>query len=339
MGQRMGGWQTDSGRPHIVVTGNSVMDLLYRVRSLPKWSGAVPASDVTVLPGGKGYNQALAAARLNARVHLLSAAGEDQWGMQLKESLIAKGVDVSHFLLRKDAVTSPVAVLVGPGGETSFIGWKQPPLLQLRDADIEAARPVVNGADILMATLEVRPSALLQLFQIAAESGVTVMLNPGPTPDLADLPEIAKLLPYVDVLVPNREEASLLAHGVGLGEPGSAEELAAALHRTGIPVVCVTDGGRGCAVASEEGVFRLSGISSRVRDTTGASDAFCSALAVRMVAGADLQAAASYANAAGALTVRTVGSSSALPDDRSIQHLMSASESTSVETAPGDLDE
>lgn len=339
MGQRRGGWPTDGGRPDIVVTGNSVMDLLYRVRSLPKWSGAVPASDVTVLPGGKGFNQALAAARLNARVHLLSAAGQDQWGMQLKESLIAKGVDVSHFLLRQGAVTSPVAVLVGPGGETSFIGWKQPPLLQLRDADIEAARPVVNGADILMATLEIRPSSLLQLFQIAAESGVTVMLNPGPTPDLADLPEIGKLLPYVDVLVPNREEASLLAHGAGLGEPGSAEELAAALHGTGIPVVCVTDAGRGCAVASGEGTFRLPGFPSRVRDTTGASDAFCSALAVSMVAGAGLQAAASYANAAGALTVRTVGSSSALPDDRSIQQLMSASESASVETGPGDLDE
>lgn len=339
MGQRRGGWRTDAGRPDIVVTGNSVMDLLYRVRSLPKWSGAVPASDVTVLPGGKGFNQALAAARLNARVHLLSAAGQDQWGMQLKELLIVKGVDVSHFLLRAGAVTSPVAVLVGPGGETSFIGWKQPPLLQLRDVDIEAARPIVNGADILMATLEIRPSALLQLFQIAAGSGVTVMLNPGPTPDVADLPEIGKLLPYVDVLVPNREEASLLAHGTGLGEPGSAEELAAALHGTGIPVVCVTDASRGCAVASGEGTFRLPGFPSRVRDTVGASDAFCSALAVSMVAGAGLRAAASYANAAGALTVRTVGSTSSLPDDRSIQQLMSASESASVEMSLGDLDE
>ncbi|GBQ04235.1 hypothetical protein SSP531S_57270 [Streptomyces spongiicola] len=339
MGQRMGEWQTDADRPDIVVTGNSVMDLLYRVRSLPKWSGAVPASDVAVLPGGKGFNQALAAARLDARVHLLSAAGQDPWGTQLRESLIAQGVDVSHLLLREGAVTSPVAVLVGPGGETSFIGWKQPPLLRLRDADIEAARPVVNGADMLMATLEIHPAALLRLFRIAAESGVPVMLNPGPAPDPADLPEICELLPYVDVLVPNREEASLLAHGVGPGEPGSAEELAEALHGNGIRVVCVTDADRGCAVASREGTFRSPGFPSRVRDTNGASDAFCSALAVSMVAGAGLRAAASYANAAGALTVRTVGSSSALPDHRSIRQLISASESASVETGRGDLDE
>ncbi|GGW93595.1 PfkB family carbohydrate kinase [Streptomyces lomondensis] len=339
MVQQTDEWRADAPRPDIVVTGNSVMDLLYRVRSLPKWSGAVPASDVTVLPGGKGFNQALAAARLGARVHLLSAAGQDQWGMRLKESLADEGVDVSHFMLREGAPTSPVAVLVGPGGETAFVGWKQPPPLQLRDTDIEVARPVVSGADILMATLEIRPAALLQLFQIAAESGVTVMLNPGPTPDLADLPEVGKLLPYVDVLVPNREEASLLAHGAGLGEPSGAEELAAALHGTGIPVVCVTDAGSGCAVASAEGTFRSPGFPSRVRDATGASDAFCSALAVSRAAGAGLRAAAAYANAAGALTVRTVGSSSALPDDRDIQRVLSASTSEPLTQRPGTPDE
>ncbi|MGA5322106.1 PfkB family carbohydrate kinase [Streptomyces seoulensis] len=339
MVQRSGGRKADAGRPDIVVTGNAVIDLLYRVRSLPQWSEAVPASDVTVLPGGKGLNQAIAAARLGARVHFLGAAGQDPWGARLMETLAGSGVDVSHFALREGAPTSPVAVLVAPDGATAFVGWKQPPPLRLRDTDIEAVRPVIARADVLMATLEIGPAILLRLFQIAAESGVGVMFNPGPTPGPADLPEVGKLLPYVDVLVPNMEEAALLARGAGLGRPESAEELAAALHGTGIPVVCVTDAGRGCAVASAEGTFRSPGFPSPVRDTTGASDAFCSALAVRRAAGASLRTAAAYANAAGALTVRTVGSSSGLPDDRAIQRVLAESKNGPGRQAQGSADE
>jgi ribokinase len=301
--------------PRVVVVGSANMDLVISTPRLPRPGETVLGDDLRTVPGGKGANQAVAAARAGAHCAFVGAVGTDPFGAELRESLAAAGVDVQG--LRTTAGASGLAVvavdaagenliIVTPGANTS--------LGELTDDD----RRAVAAADVVLLQLEVPLPTVLLAARWAHRAGTTVVLNAAPARSLPPA-----LLDVVDVLVVNEHEAATVA-GTSPGEPAA---LLAALVEL-VPRVVLTLGARGVAYADRQGVRRDVPAPPVVAvDTTAAGDAFAGAFAVRLAErrGAPESDAVTdalrWACAAGALCVQRPGASSGLPDRADIEAL------------------
>ncbi|MFF0319158.1 ribokinase [Nonomuraea angiospora] len=293
------------GEHDVVVVGSANADLVVQVERHPAPGETVLGSELAVHPGGKGANQAVAAARLGARVALLGRVGADGHGRLLRESLERDGVDLGH--LRDTAAASGIAMIaVGPRGDNSII-VAPGANARLTEGDVLDAAPLLRSAPVVSLQLEIPLPAVLAAARLARRA----VLNLSPA-----LPVPDELLALCDPLVVNEHEAALL-----LGAPGEPERQARELLALGPRSVVITLGADG-AVVAEDGVVQAVP-SPRVAavDTTGAGDAFTGALAWRLAAGEPLTEAAAFAARVGAAAVRRPGAQDSYPTMAEVEEL------------------
>lgn len=294
----------------VLVVGSANADLTVRVDRRPGAGETVLGTDLVESAGGKGANQAAAAARLGARTALLAKVGDDAFGELLLDGQRAAGTDVRHVRVEKGARTGTAMIVVGPDGDNTIV-VSPGANARLSPADVTAAREVVAASAVVSLQLEIPPETVRAAVAVARETGARVVLNPSPTP--AEL--APELLAAADPLVVNEHEARQLSGLAG----GGPEEWARALRERGARSVVVTLGGDGALVlaagpAADEAVT-VPGVRVAAVDTTGAGDAFTGALAARLARGASLAGAARYAVRVGAASVTRPGAQPSYPTE------------------------
>lgn len=289
----------------IAVFGSASMDLVVRVARAPRLGETVAGSRFLTVPGGKGANQAIAAARAGAEVRMLGAVGQDGYGDEAVRTLAASGVDTAR-VRRVPGPTGTAHITVTDEGANAIVvvAGANAALTGLEDADHTA----LTGSDLLLLQLEVPVPGVMAAARAAHRSGARVVLTPAPVVDLGD-----GLLDSVDLLVPNEHEAAELT---GASDPEVA--LAALLER--VPEVVVTLGEHGCLYGAWDGTrIRVPGVPAEVVDTTAAGDTFVGALAVALAEGQPIETALGWANAAAALSVGRLGASTSMPQRAEIE--------------------
>ncbi|HET7738978.1 MAG TPA: ribokinase [Tepidiformaceae bacterium] len=297
----------------IVVLGSCVVDVGMRVSRLPEPGETLFAEGAQVTLGGKGYNQAVAAARLGAEVTMLGKVGADEFGIQLLDGLTAEGVDTRFVPQDSRAATGLAVPLIFPDGSNRIISAPGANMLVTSD-EVAGAASAIRAADLLLLQFEVATAANLRAATIARAAGVPVILNPAPAAALP--PELAALISY---LIPNEVEAAFL-----LQRPSLPGEAAGALFKPPLVAVIVTAGESGVVVADRDGAWELAAHEVDALDTVGAGDAFCGAFAVALAEGNDLRAAVTFANAAAAINVTRRGASAGLPTRPEVEALLAA---------------
>lgn len=285
--------------PRIAVLGSVNMDLVAYVGQVPGSGETVTGTDFRQVPGGKGANQAVAAARAGARTTFLGAVGDDPFGQQLRQSLVGSGIDVRG--VRTAPGVSGIAHIVVDGkGANSII--VVPGANGTVESASEADAELIEGADALLLQLELPMPAVVSAARTGRELGVPVHLTPAPA---RELPQ--ELLENVDVLVPNEHEAAALT-----GEVDPDKALAALLEQ--VPEVLVTLGSEG-SLYGARGVDPVWVPARPVDavDTTAAGDTFCGSFAVARAEGRTPEDAMRFAAAASALSVQRHGASSSMP--------------------------
>lgn len=284
------------------MVGSLNQDITVRVPHHPRPGETVLGFGHAMAPGGKGANQAVAAARMGQAVAMVGAVGGDSYGDQLRTGLEAEGIDVSH-VKRKTGVTTGLALIaLDEEGENSIV--VSPGANSTVSAeDVKAAGSLLASADVTLLQLEIPVAAVAAA---AERAGGIVILNPAPA-----IPLPASLLAKVDVLVPNRTELGMLAERDSPFTP--QEVLAAALELRGPQAIVVTLGADGAALIQGEGVEVLPAPMVQPVDTVGAGDAFCGALADGLARGMPLTEAVRRGIHAGAIAATREGAQPSLP--------------------------
>ncbi|WP_075890433.1 ribokinase [Actinomyces provencensis] len=284
----------------VSVVGSLNADLTVRTHRLPSPGETVAGGPLQVLPGGKSANQAVAAALLGARVSMVGAIGTDANGTMLLESLRDAGVDTSR-VQRLDVATGTALISVDDRGENTII-ISAGANAHLTPAMVHDAAATLMDTRALGLCLEVDLATIERAARIAADAGVTVVLNPSPAPDV--LP--ASLLGLTDVLIVNEHELEALV-GDGVGSHGNWAHRAAVLSGYGIDRTVVTLGPRGSLVLEDAVATPIAPFPARVVDTTGAGDAFTGTLLAALASGVDLVPAAHLASLVSAHSTTSVG--------------------------------
>jgi ribokinase len=287
-------------QPRVVVVGSINTDLVVAVERLPAPGETVSGGTFARHGGGKGANQAVAAARLGASVAIVGAVGDDEFGSQALEELVSEGVDVGA-VARLDGVVSGVAAIVVDASGENQIAVASGANARVEPSQVTAALRLDAPPGVVLLTHEIPDGALSAAASAAARAGWTLILNPAPAREIA-----AAVLDAGPLLTPNASEAERLT---GESDPEAA---ARALHaRTGAPVL-VTLGARG-ALLLDDGASPLPAPTVDAIDTTGAGDTVNGALAAELARGRSLAEAASFALAAAALSTRAPGARGGMP--------------------------
>ncbi|MFM8704623.1 MAG: ribokinase [Planctomycetia bacterium] len=290
----------------IVVVGSANTDLVVRVPALPRPGETVIGGTFVSVGGGKGANQAVAAARSGGSTTLIAKLGADAMGDAAVAAFAAEGIDTT-FISRDLATASGVAfILVDDRGENS-IAVASGANDRLLPADIDRAHDAIRAADMLLVQLEIPLDTVRHAVAVAHAAGVPVILNPAPARPLH-----AGLLAQVAILTPNETEAELLTRLAVTDEP-SAAVAAGRLIAAGPRSVVITLGRRGAVVAAAAAPAPVAGHDVAALDTVAAGDVFNGCLAVALAEGKSLVEAAAFANAAAAIAVTRHGAQASAP--------------------------
>jgi ribokinase len=302
---------------NIVVVGSLNADLVQRVERFPRPGETVTGSDLTIVPGGKGANQAYAAALLGGQVEMVGRVGSDPFGPMLVESLAATGAGTSKIRISA-ASTGTAAILVLPNGQNVIVispGANG----KLTPQDISQSLDRLEPGAILLAQMEVPLETTRLALEIARKHRATTILDPAPAQRLS--PEILGL---VDFLTPNQTEAALLLDTtLEIESYEEAENAARKLLASGPSTVIVKLGALGVVIANNTGCQRVPGFPVQAVDSTAAGDTWNGGFAVALAEGKEIAAAAKFANAAGAISVTRSGAQSSIPRRAEVDRLLS----------------
>jgi ribokinase len=298
-------------RPKIVVVGSANTDMMVRSEHLPARGETVLGEKFVMTAGGKGANQAVAAARLGAEVTFVARLGHDMFGDRSLAGYQAEGIN-TDYIVRDDEEASGVALIVVDEAAENIITVAPGANGRLSAEDVRAAERAIAEADGVLLQLEVPLEAVRTAIELARRHRVRVILNPAPARALPD-----DVLRGIDVLTPNENEAAKL-----IGE--QVDSALEALIARGPGSVVMTRGAAGCEVISDEMRQHVPGFRVEAVDTTGAGDCFNGALAVALARGLKMIDAARYANAAAALAVTRFGAQVAMPTDEEVREFLQA---------------
>jgi ribokinase len=308
----------------VVVVGSLNMDFVVAVDRLPAPGETVLGRDFQMIPGGKGANQACAAAKLatnSLQVRMLGRVGNDTFGDHLKASLSAAGVDVATVNASRSHPTGVALITVDASGQNSIVvapGANH----ALIASDAEAMRSVFRGTSLVLFQLESPLDTVAAALKIAREQGARTILDPAPA-----LPLSAELLANVDILTPNETEASRLLdlppRRVAVCD---APALARSLRECGPSAVVLKLGDQGCFYSDAQAEVYCPAFSVAARDATAAGDVFNAAFAVALAEDRPIPEALRFANAAAAISVTRIGAQASVPTRAEVDQLL-ASES------------
>ena len=288
--------------PRLVVVGSSNTDLVLDCPQLPKPGETLLGGEFRRFAGGKGANQAVAAARAGAKVSFIGARGVDEFGKTALVGLRKEGISVKHFLVKEGAASGVALILLGGKSKENIIGVAKSANDLLTTADLEAAGSAFHDAGTVLAQLETPLATILRAAELAGEHGVPFILNPAPA---RVLPEA--LLKKVHTLTPNEHEVGIIAR------EGNVEKAAEKLLKKGVQNVVVTLGAKGALWVNQAGKQYFKAPRVKAVDTVGAGDCFSGWLAVGIAEGLAMPEAIERAIAAAAIAVTRAGAQGGMP--------------------------
>jgi ribokinase len=303
--------------PQIVVVGSSNTDMVVQVPRIPAPGETVLGGQFVMVPGGKGANQAVAAARLGAQVTFVARLGPDAFAEGSLQNFAAAGIDTSFIVRDAEAASGVALIFVDAGGENA-IAVAPGANARLAPEDVDRAEAAIARADVVLLQLEMPIDTVAHAIAVAKRHGRRVILNPAPA---QSVPE--GLLGQVDILTPNETEAAMLLGDSIAGLAGIAPT-AEALLAQGVGIVVVTLGKEGVFVVERGGSYHVPGRRVTAVDTTAAGDTFSGALAVAWAEGRDVRAAVEWATAAAALSVTRRGAQSSLPTRAEVEAFLNS---------------
>jgi ribokinase len=290
----------------IVVIGSTNTDMVIKTTKLPKPGETILGGDFFMNPGGKGANQAVAAARLNGNVTLVAKTGEDVFGRQAKSLFQAENLNTDYLFSDPDAPSGIALITVDDHAENCIV-VAPGANAQLSVEDIDLATAAILNAEIVLMQLEIPLETVIYAAGIASRAGKKVILNPAPAQKLP-----AELLKMLFMITPNETEAELLT-GVQVIDLKSAEKAAGILLSQGVEVVVLTLGSKGALLVTGDTCELIPGYQVEAVDTTAAGDCFNGALVVALAEGAGLTKAIAFANKAASISVTRMGAQASAP--------------------------
>jgi ribokinase len=300
----------------IVVVGSSNTDMILKLKRIPKPGETILGGKFITAAGGKGANQAVAAAKAGGDVTFVARVGQDMFGEQAIAGFQQHGINVEY--VQKDKSPSGVALIfVADDGENS-IGVGSGANGNLAPADVRKAKAAIAEASVVVMQLETPLETVQEAAELADAKGTLVILNPAPAQSLPD-----GLLKKISILTPNESEAELLT-GIKVTDEGSCARAAGVLLRKRVKTVIITLGSRGAFVATSESKELVPGFKVKPVDTTAAGDTFNGALAVALAEGLPMRDAVRLANAAAAISVTRMGAQPSAPSRKEIEKLLAS---------------
>ena len=290
----------------LVVLGSVNADHVLQVASFPRPGETLLGHSYAVIPGGKGANQAVAAARLGADIAFIACVGDDSFGANMITEFSRDGINTQAVMIEQDTPTGIAMIQVAATGENSICISAEANAC-LTPERLTPHRELIEQADTLLMQLETPIATITQAAKIAKQAGTRVVLNPAPAQPLND-----ELLSVVDLITPNETEAELLT-GIKVSDMASAQVAADALHNKGIAEVMITLGSQGVWISQAGTGKQVKGFCVDAVDTTAAGDTFNGGLLAGLQAGLVLDEAIRFAHAAAAISVTRVGAQTSIP--------------------------
>jgi ribokinase len=312
----------------IVVIGSINMDLVCRTPHMARPGETILGSDFVTLPGGKGANQAVAAAKLakpGTSVHLIGRVGDDDFGQHLLTGLRLHHVRCEHVTVTEGISSGVALILVDKAGENSIVVVPGANA-KLMPKDVDGAEDLIRSASVVVLQLEIPLATARHALAMCRRLGVYTILDPAPAPAKGLPPEMYA----VDLLTPNQSEAEILlsarraAGRVKRKQRVDAKQIGGELLSLGPKMVVLKLGSRGAMIVDDE-FMTVRGFKVKVADTTAAGDAFTAALAVARAEGTSGKAAVRFANAAGAICCTGFGAQPSLPNRLAVEVLLGQS--------------
>ncbi|MBA5760980.1 ribokinase [Vibrio sp. 404] len=290
----------------LVVLGSVNADHVLQVPSFPRPGETLHGHNYQVIPGGKGANQAVAAARLNADVGFIACVGDDSFGINIRESFKLDGINTQGVKMQPNCPTGIAMIQVAESGENSICISAEANNF-LTAERIESDLSAIRDAKFLLTQLETPIEGIERAVQVAKEAGTSVILNPAPAQELSE-----RLLANVDVITPNETEAEVLT-GITVVDESSAQLAANALHLKGIEIVMITMGAQGVWLSQNGRGELIPGFRVEAVDTTAAGDTFNGAFVTGLLEDMPIESAIKFAHGAAAISVTRLGAQTSIP--------------------------
>ncbi|MGF1909233.1 ribokinase [Vibrio kasasachensis] len=299
----------------LVVLGSVNADHVLQVPSFPRPGETLHGHNYQVIPGGKGANQAVAAARLNGDVGFIACVGDDSFGINIRESFKLDGINTQGVKMQPNCPTGIAMIQVAESGENS-ICISAEANNYLTEERIETDLPAIRAAKFLLTQLETPLDGIERAVQVAKEAGTSVILNPAPAKELP-----LSLLKSIDVITPNETEAEVLT-GIAVTDEVSAQKASNALHLKGIEIVIITMGSKGVWLSQNGRGELIAGFKVNAIDTTAAGDTFNGAFVTGLLEGMPIESAIKFAHGAAAISVTRLGAQTSIPRRNEVEEFL-----------------
>jgi ribokinase len=306
----------------ILVIGSLNMDLVISTARVPVMGETILGNGFMTVEGGKGANQAVAAAKLGGLVAMAGCVGNDVFGRELTNNLQRNRVDTKYIRM-VDGVSTGIAVIVVKEGN-NFIIVDPAANYQVTTSSIAALENIIKDSSFLVLQLEIPLETVDAAIRIAKRHNVRVVLNPAPAVELTE-----ELLSNVELLILNETESQIIT-GVTVNEIGDAAKVIDYIRNIGVKQVVVTLGGNGAVYNREDAIVHLPVPTVEIVDTTAAGDSFIGATVVALSQGKSIDEAIQYANIVGTLTVTRKGAQISLPDQKEVEAFLTKSNQLSL---------